>query len=92
MEMGLHVTYCAGWGIGATTNTTSRRGSAGGQVRDHQLALLGRPHHLAHHRGGLAAPPDLEADHGVVAVRVGEGEAFHCPLAGLQGLRGQVRG
>ena len=33
--------------------------------------------------GGLAAPPDPEAHHGVVAVRVGKGEALHRPLQGL---------
>ena len=36
-----------------------------------------------HHGGGLAAPPDPEAHHGVVAGRVGEGEALHRPLQGL---------
>ena len=45
-----------------------------------------------HHGGGLAASPDPEAHHGVVAVRVGEGEALHRPLQGRQGVGGQVRG
>ena len=45
-----------------------------------------------HHRGGLAASPDPEAHHGVVAFRVGEGEALHRPLQGRQRVGGQVRG
>ena len=45
-----------------------------------------------HHGGGLAAPLDREAHHGVVALRVGEGNPLHRPLQGLQGVGCEVRG
>jgi hypothetical protein len=36
-----------------------------------------------HHGGRLAPPLNPEAHHGIVAARVGEGEALHRPLQGL---------